>query len=206
MRPSHSRMPRMAGLLRRLRSERTGAAAVEFAMAAPFLLVICAASMQFAHIYYVRSVLTAVVNAAGRYSALQSSASSQTSIDTRVTTAIRRIAPNATLTFTRRNYADFASVGVPEDFTDTNKNGVYDAKECFVDLNGNGVWDDDLGKSGQGGADDVVAYTVTVSYPSLFGFTHAFGYPLKQTMNATTILKNQPYTSQTTRTGVQVCP
>ncbi|WP_226018811.1 TadE/TadG family type IV pilus assembly protein [Novosphingobium sp. FKTRR1] len=203
------RLPSARRALRKVRAlitDRRGAAAVEFAMTAPILFVIIGASLQFAHLFYVRSVLTSVVNAAGRNSALQSAATSQTAIDTRVSTVIHEIAPKATLTFTRRNYADFSKIGVPEDFTDTNGNGVYDPKECFVDMNGNGQWDDDMGKTGQGGADDVVAYTVSVTYPALFGFTHAFGYPLSQTINATTILKNQPYATQSTRTGVQVCP
>lgn len=196
----------MGRIWRTLRRDRRGASAVEFALTAPFFLVIIGASLQFAHLFYVRSVLTAVVAAAGRNSSLQSAAQSQSTIDAQVSKNIRRIAPKATLTFKRRNYSDFSNVGVPEDFVDSNKNGIYDNKECFTDLNGNGQWDADVGKDGQGGANDVVAYTVSVNYPSLFGFTHAFGYPLSQTINATTILRNQPYATQSTRTGVQVCP
>ena len=38
----------------------------------------------------------------------------------------------------------------------------------YVDENGNGSWDADIGKSGNGGANDVVMYTVSVEYDPLF--------------------------------------
>ena len=43
------------------------------------------------------------------------------------------------------------------------------------------------------------------SEPSWFGFTKKFGLNQTQRINATTILRNQPFATQTTRTGVQVC-
>ena len=95
---------------------------------------------------------------------------------------------------------------MPEDFTDTNHNGRYDATECFVDMNGNSIWDADMGKSGLGGANDVVVYTVNVSFTRMFGFGKVFGLPSSQLIHATTILKNQPFATQSSRTGTSVCP
>lgn len=189
-----------------LRRSAAGASAVEFALAAPLLLLIIGVTLEMAQAFYIRAVLQGSVNRAARDSSLQSAQTSQTGIDQGVTRMIHDAMPSATTTFTRRNYADFTNIGQPEDFTDTNHNGIHDPTECFVDLNGNGTWDADVGKSGLGGANDAVVYTVTVTYNQWFGFTRMFGLPQTQSIHATTILRNQPFATQTTRTGVQICP
>lgn len=186
--------------------DRRGVSAVEFGMTAPILFLVVFGSLQVAQGYYVRTVLTGSINAAARKSSLQSGQTNSAALDTLVSNSIKYVMPTASITFTRKNYANFTSVGMPEDFTDTNKNGVYDNKECFVDMNGNNTWDADLGKTGLGGANDVVVYTVTVSYKQWFGFAKMFGLPEYQTVPQTTILMNQPYATQATRTGVSVCP
>lgn len=186
--------------------DKRGVSAVEFGMTAPILFLVVFGSLQVAQGYYVRTVLTGSINAAARKSSLQSGQTNTTTLDTLVSKSIKYVMPTANITFTRKNYADFTSVGKPEDFTDTNANGVYDNKECFVDMNGNNTWDADMGKSGLGGANDIVVYTVTVSYKQWFGFAKMFGLPEYQTVPQTTILMNQPYATQATRTGVSVCP
>ncbi|WP_421852306.1 TadE/TadG family type IV pilus assembly protein [Novosphingobium sp.] len=180
--------------------------AVEFGLTAPILFLVVFGSLQVAQGYYVRTVLTGSINAAARKSTLQTGQTNSTTLDTLVATSIKYVMPTASITFTRKNYADFTSVGTPEDFTDTNKNGKYDSTECFVDMNGNGVWDADMGKSGLGGANDIVVYTVSVSYKQWFGFAKMFGLPEYQTIPQTTILKNQPFATQATRTGTSICP
>jgi Flp pilus assembly protein TadG len=197
--------------LRRLRSrsllrDARGVSAVEFGMTAPILFLVVFGSIQVAQGYYVRTVLIGSINAAARWSSMQSGQTSSATLDSLVQKKIHYVMPTASVTFTRKNYADFTSVGMPEDFTDTNGNGVYDNKECFVDMNGNNVWDADMGKTGLGGANDVVVYTVTVTYPQWFGFAKMFGLPAYQTVPQTTILRNQPFATQATRTGVSVCP
>lgn len=186
--------------------DRRGVSAVEFGMTAPILFLVVFGTLQVAQGYYVRTVLTGSINAAARKSTLQSGQTNSSTLDTLVAQSIKYVMPTASITFTRKNYADFTSVGTPEDFTDTNKNGVYDSTECFVDMNGNGVWDADMGKSGLGGANDIVVYTVSVSYKQWFGFAKMFGLPEYQTIPQTTILKNQPFATQATRTGVSICP
>lgn len=197
--------------VRRMRSsmllrDRRGVSAVEFGLTAPILFLVVFGTLQVAQGYYVRTVLTGSINAAARKSTLQTGPSNASTLDTLVSNSIKYVMPTANITFTRKNYADFTSVGTPEDFTDTNKNGVYDSTECFVDMNGNGVWDADMGKSGLGGANDIVVYTVSVSYKQWFGFAKMFGLPEYQTIPQTTILKNQPFATQATRTGTSICP
>jgi hypothetical protein len=186
-------------------AHRTGAAAVEFALAMPMLLVVITASLEMAQAFYIKTVLQAEVSAAGRNSSLQSGVANQSAIDARLSRLIHTVMPKATVTISRRSYQDFTQVGDPEDFTDLNGNGRHDSGECFIDMNGNGAWDDDLGKGDQGGANDVAVYTATVVYPQWFGFTKFIGLPETQTMHATTLLKNQPYATQTVRNGVKIC-
>lgn len=195
-----------SGLLRRLLHDRCGTSAIEFGMTAPILFMVVFGTVQIAQSYYVNTVLNGAVNAAARKSSLQSGQSSSSDLDTLVSKMVKYVMPTANVTFTRKNYAEFTAVGSPEDFTDTNKNGAYDANECFVDMNGNSTWDADMGKTGLGGANDVVVYTVTVSYKQWFGFAKMFGLPEYQTIPSTTILKNQPFATQSTRTGVSKCP
>lgn len=191
---------------RSLLRDRRGVSAVEFGLTAPILFLVVFGSLQVAQGYYVRTVLTGSINAAARKSSLQSGQTNSSTLDSLVAQSIKYVMPSANITFTRKNYAQFTSVGMPEDFTDTNANGRYDTTECFVDMNGNRTWDSDMGQSGLGGANDVVVYTVTVSYKQWFGFAKMFGLPEYQTVPQTTILMNQPFATQATRTGTSVCP
>lgn len=186
--------------------DRRGVSAVEFGLTAPILFLVVFGTLQIAQGYYIRTVLTGSINAAARKSSLQSGQTQTSALDTLVSKSIKYVMPTANVTFTRKNYSEFSKVGMPEDYTDTNKNGVYDATECFVDMNGNGVWDSDMGTNGLGGANDVVTYTVTVTYKQWFGFAKMFGLPEYQTIPQTTILMNQPYATQASRSGVSKCP
>ncbi len=191
--------------VRRAARDAGGAAAVEFALAAPLLFLMIFGTLEMAHAFYVRGVLTGAVNAAARNSALQSGPNSQADIDAAVTKIVKAGVPNSTVTFTRKNYAEFSKIGKPEDYTDTNNNGKRDPGECFTDMNGNTLWDSDMGKSGLGGADDVVVYTVSINYTQLFAIGVFWGLPATQKINSTTILQNQPFSTQSERVGVQVC-
>ena len=89
--------------------------------------------------------------------------------------------------------------GTPEKFVDKSPfNNKYDNGECFEDVNGNGKWDSDRGKTGQGGADDAVLYTVSVKYKRLFPMAKMFGWSSDLTVKASTVLRNQPYGEQAT--------
>jgi len=198
--------PRMPAVLRRLAADTRGAALVEFAIIVPVLAMLLLGSIEFGLNVYMRSVLEGAMQQAGRNSGLQSSQTSQTTIDTFVRDRVQAILPNATVTFVRENYQSFQTVGRPEDFTDTNANGAYDNTECFQDANGNSAWDADGGRSGVGGANDVVEYVATVTYPSIIPGGAALGISPTTTIKATTMLRNQPFASQPSWTTTQVCP
>lgn len=192
--------------LRALPRDNTGAAAVEFAMVAPVFLMLLLGSFEFGLNVYMRSVLEGAMQQAGRNSSLQSAQAGQTAIDTMVRSQVQNILPNATVNFTRQNYATFSKVNKPEDFTDSNSNGLYDSGECFMDANGNNTWDADGGRDGLGGANDVVEYTATVAYSSWIAGAASLGISPTTQIKATTILRNQPFASQPGWSTRQVCP
>ena len=63
-------------------------------------------------------------------------------------------------------------------------------------MNGNKTWDQDRGTQGAGGARDAVLYTVSISYPRFFPVAGLLGLPRDYEMTVTTILRNQPWTTQ----------
>lgn len=203
VRPSRGAVP---GFLRKMRRDKRGASAVEFALTAPILFLVISGTLDMAQGFYVNTVLQGSLNAAGRNSSLQSAGTEAATLDAAVSKMIKYAMPKASVTFTRKNYSQFGSVGKPEDFTDSIDNDTYDPTECFVDMNGNETWDADMGSTGLGGANDVQVYTVSVSYKPMFGFGSYLGLPTNQNIHGTTILRNQPYSTQSTRTGVAVCP
>lgn len=121
--------------------------------------------------------------------------------------------------FTKNNAYDLG-----EPYTDTNsngqhdpgepwtdqdngvKNGQWDSDECFVDRNGNGEWNSDVGLAGRGGAQDVVSIKATIEYKRIFPLWKFVGQPQTQILEATTFLRNQPFSAQAARVGVRICP
>lgn len=185
--------------------DRRGATLIEFAMIAPVLLLMLLGMFDMGYNYYIQSQLQGAVQKAARNSTLESAASSEERIDTHVERSVKRIVPDAEVTFERRAYASFAEVGQPEDFSDINNDGRCNEGEPFEDVNGNGQWDDDRGKDGIGGARDAVLYLVTVSYPRAFGAANIAGFGKTVTMQATTVLRNQPYDEQEVSAAVGTC-
>jgi hypothetical protein len=177
---------------------RRGSAATEFAIVAPVLLLMIIGLFDLGHSMYVTAVLQGELERAGRSSSLQSGTSNTTAIDASVSSIVRDlIGGSATFVSRRLNYSSFAAVGTPERFIDkTPLNNKYDPGECFEDVNGNGQWDADRGKTGQGGANDVVVYKITVTYPRMFPMAGLFGWSTDQSISASTVLRNQPYATQ----------
>jgi len=204
--PARPRLPTRPSMLVRVGADRAGAALIEFAIIMPVLLMLIMGTMEFGLQIYLRAVLEGVMQQAGRNTSLESGSTNLSAIHTLVEGRVKTIMPSATVTPTRKTYQSFSNVGKPEDFVDTNANGIHDATECFTDVNGNGTYDTDLGKSGTGGANDVVEYTETVTYNSLIPAGRYLGISPTTSISATTILRNQPYNAQGSWAATQVCP
>lgn len=195
-------MNTLLSLLRSLRRDRQGAAMMEFALLAPVMALMLLGLMDLGYQAYARALLEGAMQKAGRDSGIEGA--DATLIDNKVRSDFRRVAKTATLEFERRSYANFG-VMRPERFTDTNLNGVRDPFECYDDVNGNQQWDADPGLSGQGGASDVTLYTVRAQLPRMFPMASLMGWPKQMEISANTLLKNQPYASQSVPTVVTRC-
>lgn len=179
----------------RLGMARDGAAVVEFAIVAPVFLLMMLGIFDIGQMAYAKAILNGAVEKAARSSSLETA--NTTAADNAVKLALKPILPNATVTSTRKSFFDFADIGRPEKWTDTNNNGTCNAGEPYVDENRNGSWDADIGKSGNGGAGDVVIYTVTVSYKPIFTMKLMSNWNTNRTLTAVGVRKNQPFAAQT---------
>lgn len=199
----------------RLRRDRRGATLVEFALVAPVMLLLMMGLGDLLYQEYAQSILTGAVQKAARDSGIEGGAANTATIDGTVIGLIGAVIKNpanncaanptsAAWCSVRKSYDSFSAVA-PEPFVDTNGNGVRDAGECFTDENGNGAWDQDPGLNGQGGASAVTLYKMTITYPRIFPVAKMFGWPSTNTISATSLLKNQPYATQTTYTNVTIC-
>ena len=191
--------------LRLLLGDERAATIVEFGFVLPVMVLLIMGLGEILYQEYAQSILNGALQKAGRDSTIQGAGDNTAAIDAKVMAMVNTVVRNATLTAaTRRSYDNFANVA-PEPFTDTNNNGIRDTGECYSDQNANGTWDADPGETGQGGAGDVTLYTITVTYPRLFPMAGLAGWSSNATLTATTLLKNQPYASQTTTTAVTKC-
>lgn len=195
----------MLGKLHTLTRDERGITIVEFAMIAPTLMLMLMATYDLGYRAYITAVLQGEMAKAGRDSGLQNGGTAATSINNRVADRVRPLVQNGNFAFTRTNYPSFTRAGQQEQFTDGNANGSRDPGECFQDENGNGTWDVDSGISGQGSANDIVQYRVTLTYQRLFPMYGLLGWPSTQTISATTVLRNQPYGPQAARPAAVVC-
>jgi Flp pilus assembly protein TadG len=199
----------------RLAQDRRGASVLEFALIAPVMMMMVMGFGDLVYQEYTQSILSGATQKAARDSALEGGADGADVIDGKVIALMTPIIKNlvkscpangttATWCATRKTYDSFSEVA-PEPFTDTNGNGIHDTGECYTDENGNGSWDADPGLNGQGGASAVTLYTMSITYPRVFPIAGLLKWPRTQTITATTLLKNQPYASQTTTNNVTIC-
>lgn len=176
-----------------LASAQDGAAAVEFAIVAPVFLLLLLGIFDIGQMAYGRAILSGAVEKAARSASMETA--NTTALDAAVKSAVLPILPNATVTGVRKSYYDFTDINRAEKFTDTNGNGTCDGGEAYVDENRSGHWEADVGKSGNGGAGDVVLYKVTVTYKPVFT-AKLLGNSGDRTMTAVGVRKNQPFATQ----------
>lgn len=191
------------GLIKHLKSNQDGASIMEFGLIAPIVMVMMLGTMDIGHSYFVRATLDGAMQNAARSSSLEGSATltAQELVDLRVEESILALAPNATITSTRRYYKTFSEAALARAETviepPTGADMKCDPGESFMDANDNGVWDADGGTDGQGGAKDIVIIKFKVSYPRLFPMAKLLGLPANVELESNSILANQPYGEQT---------
>jgi Flp pilus assembly pilin Flp len=201
-------------MIAKFRGIEDGASILEFGLIAPVVMVMMLGTMDIGHSYFVRATLDGAMQNAARSSSLEGSSTltAQELVDVRVKSVILDLAPNATITATRRYYKTFSDAALARAETVIEPPQTADLKcdpgESFMDANENGVWDSDGGSDGQGGAKDIVIIKFKVSYPRLFPLAPMLGWPANVELESNSILANQPYGEQATYdTPVQTnCP
>ena len=187
-------MPRAGSQALRLTRDTRGVAAIEFAIVLPIFMTLMVGLLDVGQNIYAKAILNGAVEQAARDSALETG--DTTLADKFVEDTVGPILPGMTITSTRKSYFDFADMGRPERWNDSNGNGTCDNNEAYTDENQSGSWNDEIGSDGNGGASDVVIYTVTVRYRT------AFPVPLmpdiwnERKLESTAVRKNQPFANQ----------
>lgn len=183
----------MRTLMKRLARSETGAALVEFALIAPALCVTILGLFDISYNYYAESIIEGAVQKAARDSTVEDHANNPAGVDGKVRDAVHNLVPDAAVTFTRTAFADYADMNRPEDFTDTNGDGVCNNNEPFDDANGNGTHDDSRSLDVSNGARSAVLYEVNATYDRAFPLAGLIGLAPTVTVSARTVLRNQPF-------------
>ncbi len=172
----------------------TGATVVEFALILPVFLLVIVGCLDIGQMVYGIGVLDGAVEKAARDSTLETG--NTANADAQVEDVIGRVLPGARLTSKRESYYAFSDIDRPERWNDANNDGDCSTGETYVDENSNGSWDRDIGESGNGGANDVVVYKVTVRYDPVFAMSLV---PLDwntREISSTAVHRNQPFALQ----------
>ncbi|MBT2133668.1 pilus assembly protein [Croceibacterium sp. LX-88] len=183
---------------------------MEFAIVAPIFLMLLMAIFDLGFLVYAKAVLQGAVEEGARTASLENTEWDK--IKQRVNDQVESVIPvgdastDITFTFNPNYYANYNDIELPEDFTDTNKNKKWDTDECYVDRNNNQTYDTDVGLAGRGGAQDVLSISAQVTYVRIFPLWALLGEKQEHTIEASTYLRNQPFSAQAARVGVQICP
>lgn len=182
-----------------LARDAKGVTAVEFALVAPVLCLFLTGFLDFGYWMYVRATASGALESVARSTGVGGASVDSAAIQAAVETQIRKLSPNATFVWSTKAYYDFAGIGKPEKLiTDRNGNGSYDPGDCWEDANENGTYDRDSGSAGIGGADDIVYYKLTLTFPPLVNigaFIPALGGNHVSVLE--TIVRRQPFAAQT---------
>lgn len=189
---------------------QSGVSAVEFGFIAPMFIMLLLAVFDTGFAIYTKSVLQGAIEEGARNASLENTVWDD--IKDRVNDQVQNVIPSAdpktdiTFTIDPTYYGNYGDIELPEDFTDSNRNNRWDHPECFVDRNNNRTYDTDVGLAGRGGAQDVVSIRAELEFRRVMPLWKMLGQPQTMTLQASTFLRNQPFSGHTARVGVRICP
>ncbi len=184
-------------LTHRFARRTDGSTLMEFAFAAPVLVTLVIASMEFGTIMLTSTLMEASLREAARFGITGQQVQNSTRLE-----EIIRIIDERTLglvDMTQANvdilvYPSFSDIGRGEDYVDGNANGVYDVGETFTDENANGAWDADIGAAGSGESGDIVVYRLRYDWQVMTPLaTHFIGTDGSIGLNASIVVRNEPW-------------
>lgn len=191
--------------LRALRADARGATIIEFALILPVLSILLMGTFDLGYRSYVTSIVQGSLHEASRMATVGNVP--MTTIETHVRNRLKDFSRNSTIDIRTDSYSDFNGVAVAEPLTtDLGTANVYDqATDCYRDINGSGKFSRDMGRGGMGGAEDVVRFQVTMTYPRLFPMAKLLGWSNNVQIVQNTVLRNQPYAGRTINAGAILC-
>jgi Flp pilus assembly protein TadG len=145
-----------------------GSSLVEFAFAAPLVVLMIVAIIEFGMIMFVSTLMESALRDAARFGITGQEPEGGTRLEQILAIVGDRtigLVDMAAAKVEVRVYPTFGDVGRGEAFVDGNGNGAYDPGETFTDENGNGAHDADVGEAGAGAAGSIVAYRMEYAWP-----------------------------------------
>lgn len=178
----------------RLMKHDDGSTAVEFAFAAPIIILALIGSLELLIVLFVGSTLESAVLEASRFGitgGVQAGVTREDQVRAIIQDRTMGLVDMSKATVETLTYSSFDDVGKPEPYVDANANGSYDMGESFTDINANAQWDSDMGAAGLGGPGDIVVYRVSYQWgmitpliePMIGQITHI----------SSVVVRNEPY-------------
>lgn len=190
-------MSRLLSLRHRLGRDTSGATIVEFALVLPVMCTLLLGALDLGYRGYVTSIIQGSMHEAVRIATLGNRTPEQ--IEAHVTNSLREFSADAEIETELKSYYDFTGVGIPEVITaDTAPIGQYNPGDCYQDANDNSQYDMDRGRTGRGGADDVLRLKVTMRYPRMVPVGGLMGWSDDVEIVQETVLRNQPFAGRNT--------
>lgn len=189
-------LPDLAGTLRRLARDRSGAALVEFAVVFPAFVLAVVGIIEVAIVLFISSSIEAAVLEASRFGITGGEPEEGVTRQERVLEIVGEktygLVNMDEVELDTLVYDSFSDIGEPEPYEDDNGNGAYDLGEPYTDVNGNGQWDDDMGAVGLGGPSDVVVYRISYEWGLI---TPLMRGALSETVSHTSsvAVRNEPF-------------
>ncbi|MEQ9555860.1 MAG: TadE/TadG family type IV pilus assembly protein [Rhodospirillales bacterium] len=180
-----------------LLENQQGSSLVEFAFAAPLIVLMIVATIEFGMIMFVSTLMESALRDAARFGITGQEPDGATRLERIIAIVEDRtigLVDMADAKVEVRVYPTFGDVGRGEAFVDGNGNGAYDPGETFTDENGNGAHDADVGETGPGEAGSIVAYRMEYAWPLRTPLAGPLiGHDGKFVLKSAIAVRNEPY-------------
>tara|TARA_R110000868_G_scaffold221440_1_gene472999 strand:+ start:463 stop:1083 length:621 start_codon:yes stop_codon:yes gene_type:complete len=180
-----------------LLENQQGSSLVEFAFAAPLVVLMIVATIEFGMIMFVSTLMESALRDAARFGITGQEPDGATRLERIIAIVEDRtigLVDMADAKVEVRVYPTFGDVGRGEAFVDGNGNGAYDPGETFTDENGNGAHDADIGEAGPGEAGSIVAYRMEYAWPLRTPLAGPLiGHDGKFVLKSAIAVRNEPY-------------
>jgi Flp pilus assembly pilin Flp len=157
-------------IVKRIKKNEEGAALVEFAFAAPFILFTFVMGLEFGYQTFVRTITIGTMQEVAREGSFETA--SPGIVEGKARAKLLKYRPE-NLTITIRNFNKMSNANNPEILTsDVDRDGRLDVGDCWLDTTANQRFDlNQQGMAGLGQAGASVEYVLTAEFPRIFTVT-----------------------------------